>query len=265
MYRGLRFLIVPSADESRGIIRGTGIRTNHWVSIASLLTGSLVWGLIWFLYRALSAAGVDGMTATWLTHLLPLVVGAFLFRRKWRQLRSNLGMAMAIGLVAGWCNVAYVLAMLQGQVMQVLLLFYLAPLWTVLFAFVLLGEKPGWAGTLVVLLSSGGAAVMLWQPGAPVPVPATPADWLALSAGLAFVLSNVLSRKASTLDVSAKSLAICCGVTLLAGAALLARAQSVTQWASLSWPDWALLAGLRGGGDFRDQPGGPRRRHARRC
>jgi uncharacterized membrane protein len=40
----------------------------------------------------------------------------------------------ALGLAAGWTNLAYVLAMLQGEVVRVLLLFFLSPLWTVVFA-----------------------------------------------------------------------------------------------------------------------------------
>ena len=55
--------------------------------------------------------------------------------------------------------------MIHGQVMQVLLLFYLAPLWTVVFARMLLGERAGAVGALVMLLSLIGAAVMLWKTG----------------------------------------------------------------------------------------------------
>jgi drug/metabolite transporter (DMT)-like permease len=43
-------------------------------------------------------------------------------------------MLLLIALVAGGCNLGYVLATVHGEVMRVLLLFYLAPLWTVLLA-----------------------------------------------------------------------------------------------------------------------------------
>ena len=40
-------------------------------------------------------------------------------------------LAWVMGLAIGWSNLAYVLGILEGEVMRVLLLFYLAPLWTV--------------------------------------------------------------------------------------------------------------------------------------
>jgi len=65
---------------------------------------------------------------------------------------------------AGWTNFGYVQAIIEGEVMRVLLLFYLAPLWTVFFAHFLLGERLNRYGYTVIALSLGGALVMLWQP-----------------------------------------------------------------------------------------------------
>ena len=207
----------------------------------SLLTGSLVWGLIWYPYRALGAAGIGGALSSLLTYLIPLLLGMVVFRHQWPALKASPGMATAIGLAAGWCNLAYVLAMLSGEVMQVMLLFYLAPLWTVLFAYVLLGEKPGWAGALVVALATSGAVIMLWQPGARLPVPSGAADWLALSSGMTFALSNVLSRRARALDVRAKSLAIWAGVSLVACVVLMTGTEAVPAGSVLTWPVLLIL------------------------
>jgi drug/metabolite transporter (DMT)-like permease len=106
--------------------------------------------------------------------------------------------------------------MIHGQVMQVLLLFYLAPLWTVGFAVLLLGERAGAVGLLVILLSLAGAALMLWQRGTTLPLPATAAEWFGLSAGIAFALSNVLIRRARHLDIPVKAVAVFAGVVAAA-------------------------------------------------
>jgi drug/metabolite transporter (DMT)-like permease len=61
-----------------------------------------------------------------------------------------------IELAAGGCNLGYVLATLNGEVVRVLLLFYLAPLWTVLLSRLLLGERLNRFGVFVIALSLAG-------------------------------------------------------------------------------------------------------------
>jgi drug/metabolite transporter (DMT)-like permease len=159
---------------------------------------------------------MGGALASLLTYGLALVPSIALCRNAGMQLRRAPWRLAAIALAAGWCNLAYVLAMLGGEVMQVMLLFYLAPLWTVWFARLMLGERPGATGYGVVALALGGACVMLWTPGMWLPVPRSVADWLGLSAGVAFALSNVLSRRLGHVDAEVKSAAVCLGVVAMA-------------------------------------------------
>ena len=100
-----------------------------------------MWGLIWYPYRVLQDAGVSGAMATFITYLLAMICGAFMLPRVWRERTSFGGWALLLVLSAGWANFGYVLGMLHGEVMRVLLLFYLAPVWTILFSFWLLGER----------------------------------------------------------------------------------------------------------------------------
>jgi len=199
-------------------------------AIAGLVTGALVWGLIWYPFRVLEQAGIAGAPATLATYAVALVASVMLFRRDLSALLKPDRSLLLIAATAGWCNLAYVLGVLHGQVMQVLLLFYLAPLWTLLFARALLNERPGAVGVLVIVLSLGGAALMLWERGADLPIPRSVAEWLGLSSGLTFALSNVLSRQAQHHTVRVKSTAVFIGVVLMAllVAALDLRAPS--QW-----------------------------------
>ena len=91
---------------------------------------------------------------------------------------------LAMGLAIGWSNLAYVIGVLEGEVMRVLLLFYLAPLWTVPLAHVLLGERLDARGGAVMAIAIAGAAVMLWHPELGVPWPASRAEWLGRGGGL---------------------------------------------------------------------------------
>lgn len=198
------------------------------VAIGALLAGALVWGLIWYPYRVLRDAGVDGVMASTATYAIALVLGLLFFRRAWRGFTPSWSL-LWLALAAGACNLGYVLATLNGEIMRVLLLFYLAPLWTVLLSRALLGERLDRYCALVVLLSLAGAATMLWQAHLGLPLPQNGADWLGLGAGLAFALFNVLSRRAQNLSIESKSLAAFCGVVVLGGLLLLAGFGKVQQ------------------------------------
>ena len=59
-----------------------------------------------------------------------------------------------------------------------------------------------------MLLALAGAAVMLWQPQMGWPLPRSAAEWLGLSAGAMFALSNVLIRKTAHIPIELKVLAV---------------------------------------------------------
>lgn len=213
--------------------------------IAGILSGALVWGLIWYPYRVLQEAGVSGPLATLITYLLAMLCGGFMLPRVWRDLRSRNNAASGWWVVllvfsAGWANFGYVLGMLQGEVMRVLLLFYLAPVWTILFSHYLLGERLNRYGYLIITLSLSGAFIMLWEPSLGVPLPQNSSEWLGLSAGMGFALSNVVSRRAAHLSVEAKAFSIWFGTALLTAPFLVW--QGGWNFSGIAAQSWLILA-----------------------
>lgn len=194
--------------------------------VAALLAGATVWGLIWYPYRALDAAGIGGALATTLTYAGALLLGIVLLRPK-LQMSRLLG---AIALTAGWANVGFTIAVIYGDVMRVVLLFYLAPAWTILFARLLLGEKLSGAGYGLMLLALAGAVVMLWQPQIGWPVPRAGVEWMALSSGAMFALSNVLIRKTAQIAIELKVLAVFFGGIVAGAACLMVSGAEVAIW-----------------------------------
>ena len=188
---------------------------NNVKPVVCILTGALVWGLVWYPYRVLQSNGVPGALATMLTYLLAMIIGAFMLRRVWHERSSFNGWVILLILSSGWSNFGYVLAMLHGEVMRVLLLFYLSPVWTILFSYWLLGERLNLYGFFVVALSLSGAIIMLWKPSLGFPLPQSLSEWLGLSAGMSFAISNVISRRTSHLSVEAKSFSVWLGATVL--------------------------------------------------
>ena len=217
------------------------VKKNNMVAVSCLLAGALVWGLIWYPYRALQAAGVGGALSSFLTYFLALLPALILFRNRRAQLRESPWLLTAIAFAAGVCNLGFVLAMIQGEVIRVMLLFYLAPLWTLVLARLLLGERAGPAGYLVIALSAAGVIVMLWRPGGRWPLPYTVAEWLALGAGMAFALTNVLSRKASDIDEAIKAGSVWAGVTLVALPVAILTEHPVQALAAMDARTWLLV------------------------
>ncbi|MDZ7595195.1 MAG: DMT family transporter [Thiobacillus sp.] len=214
------------------------------LAISSLVYAATLWGLMWYPYRLLNEAGVGGIASSFFTYAVPLLALGWLHGRELHRARSRWMWLAALGLAAGWTNLAYVLAMLQGEVVRVLLLFFLSPLWTVLFARILLHEKLNRAGWAVMVLAGSGAMVMLWQPDGDLPLPTNRAEWLALSAGMVFALSNVISRHLSGVTEGAKSVSIWVGVAVLTviGLALFPGELDFVEHAE--WKIWLLLLGI---------------------
>jgi drug/metabolite transporter (DMT)-like permease len=209
--------------------------------VAGALSGILVRGLMWYPYRVLQAAGVSGTLATMITFLLALLCGIILFPPDFRQFHRAGRWAVLLVLSAGWTNFSYVISVLYGEVMRVLLLFYLAPLWTIVFSYWLLGERLNRYGYLVMFLSLSGAVIMLWDPHQGLPLPVNFAEWMGLSAGIAFALSNVVSRRAVHLSLQVKSYSVWLGTCLLTVLLLLWQGGLADRLHAINDQDWLLL------------------------
>jgi drug/metabolite transporter (DMT)-like permease len=206
-----------------------------------LLFGAVVWGLIWYPYRLLEQAGISGIQSSLATYGMALALGAALFFRHWRDLARVPKETLWIGIAAGWTNLSYVLAVLEGEVMRVLLLFYLAPLWTLLLARLLLKESIGWHGLAIMVLSLAGMMTMLWQ-GSGLPIPQNWAEWIALSSGFGFASTNVLTRWAGHLSLKAKSMSVWIGVCFIALLFYQFEPKALPELSSINGLDWILMA-----------------------
>ncbi|GJL72260.1 MAG: hypothetical protein NMNS01_14590 [Nitrosomonas sp.] len=194
-------------------------RQNHHnlLPILALLAGSGIWGIVWYPYRLLEQNGINGEASATIVYFFALLLGLVLFRRNIRFsliFNGKAHLLLWIGLFAGWANIAYITGIVYGEIMRVMLLFYLAPLWTPIFAHILLNERLSLYGYLVIALSLSGATTILWQPAGTFPLPSSFGDWMGLSGGFMFALVNVLIRKDQHHNIQIKSLAIWIGITL---------------------------------------------------
>ena len=183
--------------------------------IFSLLFGAFVWGIIWYPYRLMANAGVSGIYSSFYVFILTIAIALpyFFITKKKVPIWSKDFWLLA--LVAGYTNISYVLAVIDGEVVRVMLLFYLSPVWTIFLAHFMLNEDTQKRHYLAVFISLIGAFIMFWEPGYLIHLDSK-SDWLALSSGLGFAITNVMTRKHAHMTVNQKALAIWLGVIVVA-------------------------------------------------
>lgn len=191
------------------------------LAAGALVLNALIWGVSWWPFRQLQGYGLHPLWATAAMYLLIAAGLLIVHARAWRAFAASPALWW-LGVAAGLTNVGFNWAVTVGDVVRVVLLFYLMPAWSVLVAWVLLGEKPTLASLLRLALAMAGVLIVLKTPESPWPIPQGTPDWLALGGGLSFALTNALLRRYGHTPGSARMLAMFGGSGLMAaGAALL--------------------------------------------
>ncbi len=156
---------------------------------------ALFWGLWWLPLRALAERGLPG---GWASLAVYAVAAAVLVPVAWTRrarLRAGGWNLFWTGFLFGVVLVLWNHAVLVGEVVRVVLLFYLAPVWATLFALILLDQRIGPVRVLAIVLGLSGAAVVLgFEAG--LPLPGSLGDWLGLLSGIIFALAMTVARKA---------------------------------------------------------------------
>jgi drug/metabolite transporter (DMT)-like permease len=182
----------------------------------ALVLNALVWGLSWWPFRVLQSHGLHPLWATTLIYIFSLFCLLLARPLTWRGFRQY-PMLWLLLLAAGLSNVGFNWAVTVGDVVRVVLLFYLMPAWVVLLAWPLLGERPTAGSLLRLVLALAGLVIVLKTPGTDWPVPSSAADWLALMGGFSFALTNILLRRLNQAPAESRILAMFGGGALLAG------------------------------------------------
>ncbi|WP_395015450.1 DMT family transporter [Dongia sp.] len=191
----------PAAAPSRG-----------WSTAASAgvaLVGAF-WGIYWLPLRELQALGFTGewVTACLFIACLPAVpLLGYVARAELRAHgRSLIGLALGNGAAfALYCN-----AYAHTSIFNVLFLFYLSPVWSVLIAKLWLRERTGAVRMGCVVIGLLGLTVMLSADGG-WPIPRNIGDWMSLSAGFIWALTAIRIRRNEHIGVAANAVAFFLG------------------------------------------------------
>jgi drug/metabolite transporter (DMT)-like permease len=195
-------------------------KSTSTLAVGALVVNALVWGVSWWPFRDMQSHGLHPLWSTALIDVLATVAVLAWKPGAWRVVVTHRGLLVLMA-AAGLTNVGFNWAVTVGDVVRVVLLFYLMPAWSVLIAWAMLGEKPTAASLLRLLLALAGVLIVLKSPASPWPVPNSLADWLALAGGLCFALTNVLLRKHGSTPSESRMLAMFGGGAVMAIAAAL--------------------------------------------
>lgn len=193
----------------------------------ALLFNAFVWGVSWWPFRYLHDLGLHPLWATTVVYLFSLAC-LLSFRPSALRLAWRHPALCWLALSAGLTNVGFNWAVTVGDVVRVVLLFYLMPAWSVLLAWLMLDERPTPASLLRLVLALTGVVIVLDSGASGLPLPRSLPDWLALLGGFTFALTNILLRRLQAAPAETRVLAMFAGGTVMAtGTALLGMTQGV--------------------------------------
>jgi len=183
-------------------------------AVSALLAGSVFWGLFWWPLKSLSMFGIQGgIVQVYAFGLSVLLLLPFVWNNL-AKLRGQIRLILLIAVLGGWATAALVTSLAAGSVVRVMLLFYLAPVWTILAARIFLGEAFTRLRLIALGLALAGLTATLGGPEI-FSMPLSVVDVLALSSGLAFAFNNVAIRVGHGLPDTVRAVAINAGCALI--------------------------------------------------
>ncbi len=195
--------------------------TTNLNAIFACIVAATLWGLYWIPLRFLENSGISGL---WASVLIYFVSFLFVFPRFFKlraDFYASKTLYVLLAVFAGWTNLGFVLALLEGEVVRVMVLFYLSPIWATLLAFLILDERLKRHNILALALAVTGVFLISWHPEVKFTKSFHRADLYAITSGLAFAITNILVRKIGGLTHTVKMCSAWFGVIVLAGCGIL--------------------------------------------
>jgi drug/metabolite transporter (DMT)-like permease len=185
-----------------------------------LIGSSMLWGLSWIPLKYLAQSGVEGMTLILISYLTLFIMMLPFTSRNFQSLRGHALPMMGICVIGGLSNLCFTYALIHGEVVRVMVLFYLLPVWGVLGGRFILKEATDlwrWCGVGLAVI---GAFILLGGNN----ILSQPPQWIdliALLSGLFLAANNIIFRSVEQVPLNLKLHALYIGCFAIAGLMLL--------------------------------------------
>jgi len=216
-----------------------------------LVCASVLWGLSWLPLKSLNALGIEGVPLLLVSHSILAVIFFLPSAKQFAMFKAHRGSLIAIGFLGGAAILCFTYALIYGDVIRVMVLFYLMPVWGVLGGILFLGEKPDTRRGLGVVFAIFGAFLILGG----VEIFEQSLTWIDLSAlmsGLFFAANNLCFRGVDKVPVTLKLFFMMIGCAFLSIILLAIGLQEFPSaienttwlWVLLYACTWSLCANL---------------------
>jgi drug/metabolite transporter (DMT)-like permease len=185
-----------------------------------LIGSSMLWGLSWIPLKYLAQSSVEGMTLILISYLTLFIMMLPFTSRNFQSLRGHALPMVGICVIGGLSNLCFTYALIHGEVVRVMVLFYLLPVWGVLGGRFILKEATDlwrWCGVGLAVI---GAFILLGGNN----ILSQPPQWIdliALLSGLFLAANNIIFRSVEQVPLNLKLHALYIGCFAIAGLMLL--------------------------------------------
>ncbi len=207
----------------------------------SIFFSASVWGLFWIPLRYFDESGLQSLWAVAAINGFAALIGVPVAIWYGEFVRKNLVWLLAIGIGMGTSNVLYFAGIILSDVVRVVFLFYLLPIWATLFSWLFF--KVPISKTRLVAIAVAIPGIWLLLGGGGWPIPKNIGDTFGLLSGMGWALGLAMIRGKPDLGsfaTSAAGLVSALIIALLLGVAINAM-DPVLQPAA---PKFSVLAGL---------------------
>lgn len=220
------------------------------IPVLVLIFASCLWGLSWLPLKALSSLGFEGLSLILIGHLILSII---FFRSGFKVsfIRSHTKPLIGIFFAGGSAILCFTYALIYGDVIRVMILFYLLPVWGVIGGRLFLGEHIDWVRWLGMVLALLGAALILGGPDI-LDEPPTWIDFIAFCSGLFFAANNIFFRGVDAVPLATKLLAMFIGCSVISMVTLGLTQESIPSdipathylWLIVYSITWLLVANI---------------------
>ena len=185
-------------------------------AILAVAFNAFAWGVAWYPFRLLNDMGVHALWATALIYSLAVLVLCALKPQAWRIFAKHRGL-WALCAASGLTNLGFNWGIAIGDVVRVVLCFYLMPLWSLLLAWAWFGDKPSNAAWAQVVLALVGMVMVLWPTDKLETLAFGLPEALGLLGGLSFAFTNLMLNRYASVASEGRSLSMFVGGAAFSG------------------------------------------------
>lgn len=171
----------------------SGVGKATLAKLACVYSGG-IFGIYWIPLRQLDESGLDSSWAVALFTAGPALLVLPLLVKRWPAFVYGSRRFHACGMFSGLAYVTYSSAFLYTEVVRVVVMFYLMPIWGFLLARLFLGVRITPVRWVSMLFGFLGLSVICGMENG-FPLPQNVGDWIALGAGFTWAIASLLLLK----------------------------------------------------------------------